>query len=849
MESIRGIIARVLRHDEETGSLFALVRYETPTGMVEGKLSASRADLRLGDFFVADGNWKTSSYKGRTEEIFTSRSARPDLPRTKEGAAKWFSAIFDQRHGATPDSIKAFVDKHGDLVASKCEQVPETILGVSARPSENRNAILTDWGRRISGRRAVNLMEACRLDPAAIIAVLDAFRDSAFDTLQRNPYRAARVKNVGFKNADRIGTHIGVTPDDARRVAAALVESLEEVRREGHTFAKLGTVGRMMEDGFGISVPTASSFIVGQMGVKGAQFVVDEREGSFVAQIAALHEGERSIADGVTELLSRGRRHGEKGVKAVVDRLFAQEKFSRFDDIQRRAVETCAREPFSILTGGPGTGKSTVTEVVVAAAKELDAGEILLCAPTGKAAKRLEETTGRKAVTIHRMLGAREDKANGTTVFTRNRRNPLPAGCVVFVDEASMMDVTTARALVDAMPRDGRLVLVGDKNQLPSVDAGSVLADLLSARDAEGRSLVPQAELVNVYRQGRDSRIATGAAMVRDGELPEMSNKFMGGLALYELPGEEIVGKVKSLVRAALDKGFAPHHIAVLVPQNPSTAGAWEINRALSAMLNPRGRQIPGVFRSPGEEDVAPLPRVGDRVMLTENDDENDVMNGDVGTIVDAFPKATLGGAQRNFVKVAFDSGRTVEYPAAKWRSFVLAYAITIHKSQGSQYPVVIMPVTMAHQGMLDRSLLYTGWTRAKTALFLVGEREALQASVETTDASKRDTRLSEFVVESALRAGLSGREGTREAGTASATGGASVPSTARPALPKPRAMPVMPVRPRPPALVAHHAGAADRRDEAVPPVPPRMPPRMPPRIAPVARAEAGRDREPGMAP
>lgn len=802
METIRGIVTRVLRRDEESGSLFASIRYETPTGMVEGKLSARARDLGLGDFFVAEGLWKPSSYKGKTEEIFGAKTARPDLPTTKEGALRWFLSIFDARHGVDTASAKAFVDRHGPTSALLCDKNPDLLPSISKSPQTYRNAILQEWGRRVSGRRAVRLMESSGLPPKVISSILEAFRDNAHEVLNANPYRAAQVKDVGFGNADRIGRKIGIDDRDARRVGAALIETLEEVRRGGHTYADLDNVGSRMSDAFEIPLDTAADFIVGHRASRDAGFRIDELKGTFVAQLASLHDGEAAISRSVVGMIANGRRHPAIKAGPIVARLFEQEKYKKFDEIQRAAVLMSATEPFSILTGGPGTGKSTVAEVVLAAAAQLDSGPILPCAPTGKAAKRLEETTGRKAETIHRLLEAREDKATNTTVFMRNRSKPLPPGCLVLVDEASMIDVPTMRALMEAMPPDGRLILVGDRNQLPSVDAGAVLADLMASGP------VPCTELVNVYRQSRDSRIATGAAQIREGDLPFLTQEFNGGVVMFEHEGEEITKRVLWAVeKACIGKmGYKPHQIAVLTPQNPSTAGAWELNRVLSKALNPAGRAIEGVARLPNEESAQPIPRVGDRVMLTENDTENDVMNGDIGTIVDAYPKKTPSGADRNFIKVEFDCGKAVEFPAARWRSLVLAYAITIHKSQGSQYPCVIMPVTMAHANMLDRSLLYTGWTRAKNALFIVGEREALEVSVQKTDASKRDTRLREFVLAEARRLGLVRPEPKAEAIAPVGIKPPRVPRLPpRPgtvaAIPAPRPQPTLPVQtsaPRP---------------------------------------------------
>ena len=806
MDTIRGIVTKVLKRDEATGNLFADVRYEAASGPLEAKLGGFSKELSIGDYFLAQGDWKETQSSGRfkPQPLFRAKTLRPDLPSTKEGAVRWIEGMFDEaRHGVTPQTVKAFVDRHGDKVAHACEQTPELIAGVSKNPEMFKAAILKEWGRRVSGRQAVRLMEKAGVDRRAVSSILDTYRDRALEIIRTNPYQASRVKHVGFGNVDKIGREIKIDAKDDRRVAAALVEVLSSYRSEGSTWARLGEVGDRMDAAFQIDTKTATAYVIAHMRSPSAPFVVEQRNGAIAAMLRELRDGELAIAKRACEMLAQNRSGDRERVEKVAKALFAQEKYAKFDEVQRAAVMTALNEAFSILTGGPGTGKSTVSEVIVMGAKRLGVTRVLLCAPTGKAAKRLEETTGEKAMTVHRLLEAKMDAETGGTSFKRNAKNPLPSGCLVLCDESSMLDVTTARALFEAMPSDGKLILVGDRNQLPSVDAGAVLGDLLTAKGPDGAPAVPSTELINVYRQSRDSEIATGAAKVRQGELPFLSKKPLNGLVLYEHDSSDIVKRVRWVVQDICQKvlRLRPHQIAVLSPQAKGTAGTWEINRVMSEVMNPGGKPIPGAFLTSDDDPSMPVPKVGDRVMLTENDDENDVMNGDVGTILESMEKATPNGGKRNFIKVHFDCGKDVEYPTSKWRTLILAYAMTIHKSQGSQYHAVIMPVTMAHVNMLDRSLLYTGWTRAKNMLFLVGEREALEKSVSTTDASARNTRLAEYLEKGALEAGL---RRTPEPRTSSSIGLApkpAAPATVQPSAPPRRSVRAMPIRvPTPPS-------------------------------------------------
>ena len=755
METIRGIATRLFNRDEETGNVFALISYDTPSGPVNASMRANAPDLKEGDYFVAEGTWKPSTYRGKPQEIFAARFVRPHLPETKLGAIRWFLGIFnDRQHGVTEESVKKFVAAMGDGVAIACEKDPQKLVGVSTAPAQYKEAILRDWGRRVSGRRAVRLLEDAGVDKKAIDSLLDAYRDSAYDLLNSDPYKAARVPRFGFPNADRVGTSMGIDALDARRIAAAMLESLNEARSQGDTYMPMSDVADILQRKFKVDQQSVLAFVLAHLNDPKLPFVLEKKDNRVFVMPRDLYEAERSIARNAVRMLSTGRKNSEAAIDKVLSKVFEQEKFARFDEIQRSAVAMALREPIAILTGGPGTGKSTVTEAIAAASEMLEGGPILLCAPTGKAAKRLEEASERSANTVHRLLAAKENRRTGGTDFGHNASNPLPPGCFVVCDEASMLDAVTMRALIEAMPPDGRLLLVGDRNQLPSVDAGAVLSDMLTTV-LDGVGIVPRTELLNVYRQSRGSSIAGGAAEIRQGAVPYMTNKFDGSLILYEHSGTDILERIKRIVVDVLigKARQKPNQFSVLVPQAPGPIGTWAINRELSRMLNPKGREIPGVVVGNEHNRDKPVPRVGDRVMLTENDDAADVMNGDVGTIVDAFMKKS-GNAERPHIRIEFDCGKTVEYPAALWHRFDLAYAITVHKSQGSQYASVIMPVSSMHANMLDRSILYTGWTRAKQALFLVGEREAIQAAVDNVEKSKRRTRLAEYFLREASTMG-----------------------------------------------------------------------------------------------
>jgi exodeoxyribonuclease V alpha subunit len=766
MESIRGIVTHVLfprTPEQENGRVLFMAQYETQDGLVSGKFGGRARNVRIGDCLLGEGEWDDKNVRnGKPDVMFKAARLRAEMPRTAAGADMFLRmCLNDSEHGIPPSRLQELVKAQGPGVLRRASEKPEMLVALSRDPARFRKAILASWASRTQGDQAISLLEESGLETRTIERILAELSERPLQSLQENPYRVARLPGVGFDNADRVGRRLGFRPDDRKRLTAAVCEVL---RREaegndndisGSTSASLDTLVAGLSTVSRIDRPLLLDFL------RDAARRDDHELGIYqmgpdqppVAALLRYYIAEVDIQSGVQSLLSSGRRNPEAQVSGAARTLFEQEDFRRFDAIQRTAVEMAATEPLSILTGGPGTGKSTVMDAVARLCKQMDRGKLFLAAPTGKAAKRLEETTGKPAQTVHSLLMAQgSESEGGPPRFKRGKSNPLPRGCMVVVDEASMLDAETAAALFNAMPPDGRLLLVGDRNQLPSVGAGSVLGDLLSAEVGE-RRVVPSVELVNVYRQSKDSGIAKGAALIRDGLLPELGIDDRGGVSFQDMPASQLVA---SIVRAVCDelptqvldpkfpnKRLDPlRDVAVLCPMAKGPGGTWEINTALAKRLNPSGVPLPGVASGDGDDPKMPVPKSGDRVMLTKNDSENDVMNGDIGTIVGPGCSAT----GRPTIRVKFDSGKEVEYPAARWRRLILAYAGTIHKSQGSQYPVVIMPMSAAHGRMLERTLVYTGWTRAQKRLILMGDRGALEQGVKTYKGDQRSTLLRRFL-------------------------------------------------------------------------------------------------------
>jgi len=743
METIRAIVTRILKEDTETGRVFATAQYETPEGLATAKVSGFARGMRPGDCFAADGAWESKQFRGHPDLVFRARQLRADLPRTTWGAERFLSAILDDAsHGVPSGAARTLVAASGAGVLWKAVADPEILVGLSRDPARFRDAILAEWASRTQGGQAVSVMEASGIGSRVIDRIIAGLPpERPFERLKSNPWQVARIRDVGFDNADRIGLHMGFTRDDRRRLTEAVAAVLQEREIQGSTAASLETVMAGLSEKSRIGQDLLISFLHDAARRTDHDLAIYDTPAGPVTALLRLYVAEIDVQNRVMAMLAEGRRNPREQVRTAAAALFARPAFARFDAVQRTAVEMAVTEPLSLLTGGPGTGKSTVMDAVACLSEVVDRGLLFLAAPTGKAAKRLEETTGKKAQTVYRLLKARMAGGGAGTEFGHTRQNPLPGRCVVIIDEISMLDSESAAALMNAMPADGRLLLVGDRNQLPSVGAGSVLADLLDAQ-AGGRPAVPSVQLVNVYRTSADSGIATGAALVREGKLPELFPEDRGGVSFIPMRGAALADGIERLVCHELPRqGWDPvRDVAVLCPMAPGPGGTWEINARLSARLNPSGEMLPGVVRGPGDDPGTPLIRAGDRVMLTENDAENDVMNGDLGTVAGSGQR---GG--RPTVRIAFDCGREVEYPASRWRSLILAYAMTVHKSQGSQYPVVVMAFAPAHERMLERKLVYTGWTRAQKRLILVGDHGALERGVRNP-GEPRFTLLQHFL-------------------------------------------------------------------------------------------------------
>jgi exodeoxyribonuclease V alpha subunit len=758
MEEYRGYIRAIKRTFEASGDVLVDAEVESRAGMVPlPVIGQFNRFMREGDWFIASGKTKEHKYNGRSEDRFHAYEIRPDLPRTKAGALALLDKAFKvSEHGIDMTARQRFVEKYGAETAFKIEKNPDLLLEMTSDANRYGRAIRNEWAARVYNLQPIRIMEAAGATDDAVAAVMKKYRDQTLDIIKNNPYELMSVKQVNFKLADKFAEKVGIDKNDQRRVSAAVSEMVNASRSEGNTYIPI-TVEGMKESlkPFNIEWNSFKKLAATVTDKEQAErlgiTIFNSKVGNVIQKIETYRQ-ERDIAMAVADLVTQGSKLNHKKIDEVAERVLARDEFSFLSEEQREAVLTCSRESIAILTGGPGTGKSTVSDAIAQIALQTISGPLYLIAPTGKAARRLSEATKLDAQTVHKLLGAKGD----TGLFKFGRHNRLEKGCFVLVDESSMLDTAMTKALLDALPEDGRILFVGDKDQLPSVDAGYVIGDMLTAKASNGNT-VPSAELTEVFRsKGSNNLIAPYAKEIKEGKFDvskvSPSTIWTQGVAFFDFRAESIAVQVEKVYCDLAERvlKLTPRtDVIVLCPMRKGRGGTHEINRRLQASVNPKGESIAGWVRPSGPDfRDEPTPRIGDRVMLTSNDDDLNIRNGDVGYIRRPV-KGWKGNRSFDALEVVLESGDVVQIPVSiAPYIMVMAYAITGHKSQGSQYKCVIMPVSEDHMQMMERTLLYTEWTRAKRFVILIGSKDVFTAGIENVSSSKRMTLLKAHIEE-----------------------------------------------------------------------------------------------------
>ena len=602
-------------------------------------------------------------------------------------------------------SAKAIVKKFGkdtiDILDNDIERIDE----VPGLGEKRRAQIKSGWQAHVAMRRVLIGLQGLGISSAYATKIYKEYGGDALEKVNGNPYRLADdIDGIGFKVADDIAAGMGYAKNDPRRIAAGVLFALHKFADDGHVFAPADELARMAASMLGISDNEAADAIADLSADK--KLVVEDG----AAYLPMYFYAERGVARRLRKLITTPCYAGkasapERAPEGIV-----------YDTVQQEAIDKALAAKVMVLTGGPGTGKTTTVKGIISSFKSRKM-KILLAAPTGRAAKRMSETTGMEASTIHRLL---EYSPYGG--FTRDEENPLE-GDVLILDECPMIDILLFNSLVKAMPPRMRLIMVGDIDQLPSVGAGNVLSDIISS------ATVSVVRLSRIFRQAQESRIVTNAHAINNGRMPDISNGLKSDFFFIHTDDQDIAPTIVNLVSARLPKtyGLKPTDIQVLTPMYKGDIGASALNAALQQAINPRGDSI-----RRGET----LYRLGDKVMQVKNNYEKNIFNGDIGFI-------TLIDDDDDKIRIKFDR-REIEYTLSDLDEIMPAYAITIHKSQGSEFPIVVIPVTNRHYVMLQRNLIYTGITRAKQICVLVGNVRALSYAVDRQLICSRNSRLAE---------------------------------------------------------------------------------------------------------
>ena len=666
-------------------------------------------DTNVGAVLLLQGYWKVDAKYGRQFSVETFEEV---LPATVLGIEKYLGSGLVK--GIGPNYAKRIVNTFGVDTLSVIEENPEKLLEVPGIGKIRVERIKKSWADQKEIKNIMIFLQGHDVSTSHATKIYKTYGNDSIKTVQENPYRLADdIWGIGFKTADTIASKLGFGHERYERLRSGLIYTLNKLADEGHCYATremlLETGSELLEVKTSL-LEDALERMISEETVKTE--TLDDEHGTAI-YLPPFYYSEVGTARRL-QMIAKASR-----ILQVKNGLIGND--FPYDPAQILAIETAAQSKVLVLTGGPGTGKTTTTLGIINAYKTASAS-ILLAAPTGRAAKRLSETTGMEAKTIHRLL-----EYKPTEGYQRNEDNPLD-GDVLIVDECSMIDIMLMYNLLKAVPDTMTLIMVGDIDQLPSVGAGNVLRDVIES------GTFPVIRLTKIFRQAQSSRIIMNAHRINKGLMPDLSNGKNTDFFFIEKEDPEIAaGEIVELVKSRLPKHYRipSSAIQVLAPMQRGVVGATNLNQMLQDALNPGGDGLKrGGF----------LFKSHDKVMQIRNNYDKEVFNGDIGEITNV-------NLEDRELTVKFDN-RSVIYDSTELDELVLAYATTIHKSQGSEYPIVVMPILMTHYVMLQRNLVYTGVTRAKKLLVIVGTKKALSMAVRTTVINKRNTLLAKRIKE-----------------------------------------------------------------------------------------------------
>jgi len=726
--TLEGVLERITYYSEESGYTVGRLRPSGNSPLIT--FVGHFPVLRPGEGLRLTGDWVEHPDYGRQ---FRVQSHQVLVPQTKEGVEKYLASGLIR--GVGPATAKRLVKHFGLDVLRVLEEEPGRLLEIGGIGPQRARMIAQAFAEQKDIKEVMVFLQSHGVSPALAVRIFRQYGQDSVTALRENPYRLAdEVFGVGFRTADQIALKMGVEPTSPFRLRAGLRYALEQLAQEGHVFGPREWVEKRVAEALDVDRDLVEAQTDNM--ASGGSLKLEPLDEGQALYLTPLYRAERSVAERLRRLVSAVPPEPPPEREEVA--AAASEAEIVLSAEQATAVSEALAHGVMIITGGPGTGKTTIINTLLRICR-LRGLRAVLAAPTGRAAKRMSETTGCEARTIHRTLEVSFNPATGLE-FLRNEDNPLDADLVI-IDEASMIDLSLMHNLLRAVEPPTRLVLVGDVDQLPAVGPGVVLGDLIRSR------VLPVVRLTHIFRQAGESLIVVNAHRINNGEMPVLNEKDRDFFFIEEPDPQEILRTVVSLCSERLpprlvEWGISPDPLAdiqVITPMRRTVIGVDSLNVELQQTLNPPGWGKAEITGRGG------CLRTGDKVMQIRNNYDKEVYNGDIG-LIRAVDRET------GQVAVSFPSEmgpRSVVYEREELDELVLAYATTVHKSQGSEYPVVVMPVSTQHYLMLQRHLLYTAVTRAKKLVVLVGTKKALAIAVKNNRLEERHTRLAERLRES----------------------------------------------------------------------------------------------------
>lgn len=685
-------------------------------------VTGTMADIIEGEDYTFWGNLVQHPKYGEQLKLIRYERAKP----TSKGLVKYFSS--DHFKGIGVKTAQKIVDLYGDNTIDKVLAEPEKLHDIVGLSAKNREAFIMKLRQNYGTERVLAKLSEYGISNKLAFQIQDFYKEETLEIVEHYPYQLVEdIQGIGFKIADQLAQSLGIESTAPERFRAGLLHTLlTQSMEKGDTYLEakelLEHTIELLESSRQIELDPNS--VADEL----AHLIEEDKVQNVDTKIFenSLFFAEEGICNNLLRILEKENQNKYEPEKIEAALTHIEEEFAiSYDAIQKQAICNAIQHKIFILTGGPGTGKTTVINGIIAVYALLHGLDlhksqdlpILLAAPTGRAARRMNELTGLPSATIHRHLGMTGDDD------TSHLDDYLDADFII-VDEFSMVDTWLANQLLSNISSNSKLLIVGDADQLPSVSPGQVLADLLKI------PLLPQTKLEKIYRQGEDSTIVTLASQIQKGVLPPDFTEKKADRSYFEARSEHIPQMIERIVEAAIRSGIPAQDVQVLAPMYRGQAGIDHINKLMQNLINPAEKEQLVFEATDGQY------RQGDRVIHLVNDAESNVFNGDLGYITDLLP-AKYADSKQDELTINFD-GNEIVYQRSEWYKIRLAYAMSIHKSQGSEFPVVILPITSSSHRMLQRNLIYTAITRAKSKLILLGETSAFAFAVQNTGTTRK---------------------------------------------------------------------------------------------------------------